>query len=81
MAMALKDLVPELLKLDRADKLHAIELLAPELAKETTRPFPKAEYEFWSPHDSAEAARQLTKLLEEDKKLISENFHACIGQV
>ena len=67
--MALKDLVPELLKLDRAEKLRAIELLAHELANEAKTPFPKAHYEFWSPHDSAEAARQLSKLLEEDKKL------------
>jgi hypothetical protein len=64
--MTLEDLLPDLLRLDRADKLRAIELLAHEVAVEE-RPglTPGKAYVIWSPYDSALTARQMQELLDE----------------
>lgn len=62
-----EQLMNELHHLDRPDKLRAIQLLINDLALEEEVNFvPGAQYEIWSPYDSAEAATILNKLLEED---------------
>jgi hypothetical protein len=66
--MTLEDLLPVLLKLDRAEKLRAIQLLAHQLlAEDGAQLSPTAHYEVWSPQ-GAKAARQLAELLEPDKR-------------
>jgi hypothetical protein len=58
----------ELHKLDRGDKLRAVQLLIDDLAlEEEFNLISGVEYEVWSPYDSAEAASILTKLLDEDE--------------
>jgi hypothetical protein len=67
--MTLEDILPDLLKLDRADKLRAIELLAHEVAvEEIPRLTHGKEYAVWSPYDSATTARQMQELLEESRR-------------
>lgn len=64
--MTLEDLLLDLLKLDRADKLRAIELWAHEVAiEEHPALTPGKEYAVWSPYDSATTARQLQELSDE----------------
>jgi hypothetical protein len=66
--MTLEDLLPDLLKLDRAEKLRAIQLLAHQIAvEEGSQLSPHTHYEVWSPQ-GAQVARQLRELLEEHKK-------------
>jgi len=66
--MTLEDLLPELLKLNRGDKLRAIQVLAHEVATEdSARLTPGAHYEIWSPYDSATTARELMEMLNEDQ--------------
>jgi hypothetical protein len=66
--MSVDDLLTELSKLGRADKLRAMHLLAAELAAETPAQLPTdSEYEVWSPYDSPDAARILTELLAQEK--------------
>jgi hypothetical protein len=67
--MTLEELLPDLLRLDRRDKLRAIELLAHEVAAEDSiQLVPGRQYEFWSPYDSAGVAQQLMDLLEKDRQ-------------
>ncbi len=67
-------MLPETLKSDlhqlsRADKLRAVQLLIEDLAlEEEFGIVPGAQYEVWSPYDSAEAAAILTQMLNEDKQ-------------
>jgi hypothetical protein len=62
-----EQLINDLHKLNRADKLRAVQLLVNDLALEEELGFvPGAQYEIWSPYDSAEAAAILTRLLDED---------------
>jgi hypothetical protein len=64
-----EQLINDLHKLNRADKLRAVQLLVNDLAlEEEFGLVPGAQYEIWSPYDSAEAAAILTKLLDEDKQ-------------
>lgn len=58
-------MINDLHQLNRADKLRAVQLLVNDLALEEFGIVPGAEYEVWSPYDSAEAAIILTKMLEE----------------
>jgi hypothetical protein len=60
--MTVEELMGELHKLNRADKLRAIQVLAQELAVEE-RLVPNAHYEVWSPFDSASTANALMDML------------------
>ena len=67
--MLTEDLVRELHKLTRSDKLKAVQLLVNDLTLEEEFGFVAgAQYEIWSPYDSAEAATILTKLLEDEER-------------
>jgi hypothetical protein len=56
----------ELEKLNRAEKLQVIQLLAEQLAQEEVAHILTAqEYEIWSPHDTPGAAAALQALLDE----------------
>ncbi len=67
--MTLDDMLPNLLSLNRAEKLRAIQLLAHELAVETgTELKPTAQYEIWSPYDSAVTAREMQELLDNEQQ-------------
>mgnify|MGYP000400861221 CR=1 FL=1 len=57
-------LVDELQKLNRADKLRVIQLLANQLADEDETFFQVTQYEIWSPYDAAGAAHTLMQMLE-----------------
>jgi len=66
--MSVEELLTELRKLDRADKVRAMQVLVMELAaEEQALLLPGATYEVWSPYDAAAAAMTLTQLLEADR--------------
>jgi len=65
--MTLQELLPELSKLAIADKIEVIRKLTQEVAQQSAVFVPGAVYEVWSPYDSAEAAAQLQKMLDEYK--------------
>ena len=66
--MSVEEVLTELRKLDRADKLRAMQVLVTELAsEEQALLLPGAQYEVWSPFDSGGAAEKLTTLLESAK--------------
>jgi len=68
MKMTLTEVLPDLKQLNRADKVRAIQFLANEIAREEGIWFEKnQQHEFFSQHDSLEAAEVLMKLLEEQK--------------
>jgi hypothetical protein len=68
MVMISNKLLEELQKLNRADKLRVIQILAGDLAIEEDAYFtPDATYEVWSPYDAPAAAETLLKMLEEDQ--------------
>jgi hypothetical protein len=66
--MLSKELLTQLHSLSRVDKLRVVQMLANELAVEEGILDPTVEYEIWSPYDSAGAAEQLSRMLEEDQK-------------
>lgn len=67
--MQLDQLLDELHKLNRVDKLRVVQSLVNELAAEEETYFKSgSQYEVWSPFDAAGAAEVLGKMLEEDKK-------------
>ena len=62
--MGVDELLAELRRLDRADKLRAMQVLVAELAsEEDALLLPGGEYQVWSPHDAADAAAALERLL------------------
>ena len=66
--MSLAEVLPNLKTLNRADKVRAIQFLANEIAREEGIWFEEnQQLEFFSLHDSFEAAEVLMKLLEEQK--------------
>ncbi len=66
--MLSENLLTELHKLNRTEKLRVVQILVNELASEETVTLsPDQEYEVWSPYDSPDTARQLMELLEKDK--------------
>jgi hypothetical protein len=66
--MLLTELLPELQKLDRVDKLRAMQVLVHELAKEEDALIQdSAPYPVWSPYNSFEAAEVLLKTLESNR--------------
>lgn len=67
--MNAEELFAELHKLNRIDKLRAMEVLVLDLAaEEQAQLIPGKEYEIWSPYDSAGAAERLMKMLDDEKK-------------
>jgi hypothetical protein len=61
----LADLLPELHRLSRADKLRAMSFLVNELAKdEDVLLTHGALYEVWSPYDASQAAETLVNMLD-----------------
>jgi hypothetical protein len=69
MALTLADLLPELHKLSRADKLRAMSFLVNELTiEEESLLTPGALYEVWSPYDAPEAAEKLLTMLAADDR-------------
>jgi hypothetical protein len=67
--MNAEDLFVELRKLNRVDKLRAMELLVLELAaEEQAHLIPGKEYEIWSPYNSEDAAATLLKMLKADRQ-------------
>lgn len=68
--MVSTELVEQLRKLDRVDKLQIIELLAAELAKEETNLLKSgASYPVWSPYDAVEAANIMLEALNAETSL------------
>ncbi len=68
--MSLDDLLAELGRLSRAEKLHVIQHLAHDL-EVTEQPAPPqlaGEFEVWSPQDAGGAVATLHKLLEEHQQ-------------
>jgi hypothetical protein len=63
------DLLTELHKLNRSDKLRVVQILVNELAVEEEATLVSgAHYEVWSPYDAPGAAQTLLKMLEADEK-------------
>ena len=66
--MQIDQLLDELHKLSRVDKLRVVQSLVNDLAEEEAYFKSGAHYEVWSPFDAAGAAETLGKMLEEDKQ-------------
>ena len=66
--MVSNELLSELHKLSRADKLRVMQVLIEEMALEELGMVSGTHYEVWSPYDAAGAAVKLMKMLEDDKK-------------
>ena len=63
------ELLTELHKLNRADKLRVVQILVNELAVEEEALLAAGtHYEVWSPYDAPDAAQTLLKMLEADEK-------------
>jgi hypothetical protein len=61
-------LLEELHKLSRAEKLQVIQVLAGDLSLEASDYLVEgASYAIWSPYDAPEAANILLEMLEDDK--------------
>jgi hypothetical protein len=59
-----KELVETLRALNRADKLHVMQLLVSELAREETDLIqPGLDYPVWSPYDAFDAGNTMLKVL------------------
>jgi hypothetical protein len=67
--MTLAELLPDIQSLPRGDKLHLIQLLAADVAKEEqlTAGWKNTTIEIWSPFDAEEAAKTLLQVLAADK--------------
>lgn len=63
--MSLTELIPNLQKLERADKLRALQFLSFELAKEESVSLfiPHVSYPIWTPPNTFVAASTLTNIL------------------
>jgi hypothetical protein len=66
--MSTEEVFTELRKLNRADKLRAMEVLVLELVAEEALLSTGSQYEVWSPFDAPVAAQRLTELLEQEQK-------------
>jgi hypothetical protein len=66
--MVLSELLTDLRKLNRADKLYVIQVLVSELSQQEADLI-KADqsYPVWSPYDAFEAADVMLKVLEDSK--------------
>jgi hypothetical protein len=62
--MEVIELLPQLRKLSRADKLYVMQFLVSELAQEQTDLIqPGINYPVWSPYDAFEAANTMLQVL------------------
>jgi hypothetical protein len=67
--MSIDELVSELHKLNRTEKLQAIQILVHDLAAaEDALLKPGETYTIWSPHDSYGAAQTMLDALEKEKE-------------
>ncbi len=67
--MALKDLLPELLQLNRDEMIQAVEILKRQINSTVAEPTgEEIVYEVWSPAITLETARILQEVLAEDKE-------------
>lgn len=67
--MLSEQLLADLHKLNRSEKLRVVRILVNELAaEEELLNLIAGEHEVWSPYDAFEAANTLQMMLEEDKK-------------
>jgi len=68
--MVSNQLVEQLRRLDRVDKLQVIQLLAAELANEEANLLKSgASYPVWSPYDAVDAANIMLKALNAESSL------------
>jgi hypothetical protein len=65
--MLTENLMSELEKLSRVEKLRVVQLLVKQLEQEEEL-LTATEYEVWSPYDAPGAAEILTQMLEEDRR-------------
>jgi hypothetical protein len=66
--MGVAELLPQLRKLSRADKLYIIQFLVSELAAEETDLLkPDLDYPVWSPYAAFEAANTMLRVLKAAK--------------
>lgn len=64
--MEMAQILPELRKLKRVEKLHIMQFLVSELAQEESELIqPGVAYPIWSPYDAFDAAATMLKVLEE----------------
>lgn len=64
------ELVEQIRKLNRVDKLELIQILASQLADEENNLIQfGASYEVWSPYDAIEAAHIMLEALQKDKSI------------
>jgi hypothetical protein len=66
--MALKDLLPELLKLNHDEKVQAIDILQREVSAENRSEVDTVPYELWSPAITPGTAAILQDMLKQDKE-------------
>lgn len=67
--MTVKELLPTLKSLSKADKLRIMQFLVFELAREENALLQSgATYPVWSPYNSHEAAHKLADLIKEDQQ-------------
>ena len=67
--MSISEVLPELKRLNRYEKMRVVQILIDEIAAEEAAFFePGGEYEVWSPYESFEAAETLSRMLEEEKR-------------
>lgn len=67
--MTLSELLPTIRSLPRSDKLHLIQLLAADVARDDGIALDVADktVPIWSPHDSFQGAATLLRMLDDDK--------------
>lgn len=65
--MISSNLLEELHKLSRGEKLRVIQLLAHDLSAEEELLVANASYEIWSPFDAPEAAATLLQMLDSEQ--------------
>ena len=65
--MISNELLEELQKLDRVDKLRIIQMLVNQIT-EKEAVLTATDYELWSPYDAPGAAAILMEMLEEDRQ-------------
>ena len=67
--MGITQILPELRKLKRVEKLYIMQVLVSELAQEESELIqPGVSYPIWSPYDADDAASTMRKVLQESKE-------------
>ena len=71
--MVSSEILSELHRLSKTDKLQVIQILVADVAREEGAPaVPAGEYAVWAPHDAFEAAETLLGALDRDAKATHE---------